>query len=89
MPSIIRAKRDESTDSVIKRFKKRMMIDNILTWVKEKEFYKKPSILKKEHNKEIDRRKYRERMERQSLSKKFKKFKKVKPAKMLKPRRFE
>ncbi len=86
MASIVRAKRDESTDSVIKRFKRRMMIDNILTLVKEKEFYKKPSVLKKEHNKEIDRRKYRERMERQSLSKKFKK---AKPAKVVRPKRFE
>lgn len=77
MPSIVRAKRDESTDSVIKRFKKRMMIDNILTLVKEKEFYKKPALLRKDHNKEIERRKYRERMERQKSSKKsFKKAKK-------------
>ncbi|MBI5151015.1 MAG: 30S ribosomal protein S21 [Candidatus Pacebacteria bacterium] len=77
MPSIVRAKRDESTDSVIKRFKKRMMIDNILTLVKEKEFYKKPALLRKDHNKEIERRKYRERMERQKSSKKsFKKSKK-------------
>lgn len=70
MPSIVRAKRDESTDSVIKRFKRRMMIDNILTLVKEKEFYKKPALKRKDHNKEIERRKYRERMERQKSSKK-------------------
>lgn len=73
MPSIVRAKRDESTDSVIKRFKKRMMIDNILTLVKDKEFYKKPALKRKEHNKEIERRKYREKMERAKLSKKSKK----------------
>ena len=69
MASIVHAKRDESTDSVIKRFKKRMMIDNILTLIKDKEFYKKPSILRKEHNKELERRKYREKMERNKSSK--------------------
>lgn len=70
MPSIVRAKRDESTDSVIKRFKRRMMIDNILTLVKDKEFYKKPALLRKEHKKELERRKYRERMERTKSAKK-------------------
>ncbi|HKY74063.1 MAG TPA: 30S ribosomal protein S21 [Patescibacteria group bacterium] len=69
MPSIVRAKRDESTDSVIKRFKRRMMIDNILTLVKDKEFYKKPALLRKEHKKELDRRKYREKMERTKSAK--------------------
>jgi small subunit ribosomal protein S21 len=87
MPSVVRAKRDESTDSVIKRFKKRMMIDNILALVKEKEFYKKPALIKKEHNKELERRKYREKMERRSLNKKFKN-KAAKPTKSMRPKKF-
>jgi small subunit ribosomal protein S21 len=70
VPSVVKAKRDESTDSIIRRFKKRMMIDNILALVKEKEFYKKPALLRKEHNKEIDRRKYRENMEKLRSSRK-------------------
>ena len=79
MASIVHAKRDESTDSVIKRFKKRMMIYNILTLIKDKEFYKKPSILRKEHNKELERRKYREKMERNKSSKTANKKPKIKP----------
>jgi|GEM_PF-479424 len=78
MASIVRAKRDESTDSVIKRFKKRAMIDNILTLIKDKEFYKKPALLRKEHNKEIERRKYREKMERTKSSKTMNKKPKIK-----------
>ena len=78
MASIVRAKRDESTDSVIKRFKKRSMIDNILTLIKDKEFYKKPALLRKEHNKEIERRKYREKMERTKSSKTMNKKPKIK-----------
>lgn len=62
MATIVKAKRDESTDNVIKRFKKRVMIDNTLTLVREKEFYKKPALKRKEQKKEIERKKYRDRM---------------------------
>ncbi len=62
MATIVKAKRDESTDNVIKRFKRRVVIDNTLTLIRDKEFYKKPALKRKEHKKEIERKKYRDRM---------------------------
>jgi len=62
MATIIRGKKDESTDSVIRRFKKRALTDNTLTLLKKKEFYLKPALLRKEHAKDIERRKYRDVM---------------------------
>ena len=60
MATIVRAKRDESTESVIRRFKRRVVIDNTLPLLREKEFYKKPALKRKEHKKELERRKYRD-----------------------------
>lgn len=62
MATIVKGKKDESTDSVIRRFKKRALTDNTLTLLKKKEFYLKPALLRKEHSKEIERRKYRDVM---------------------------
>lgn len=56
MAIIVRAKHDESTDSVIKRFKKRIISDNVLQLVKRKEFYMKPALLKKEAKKDLAKR---------------------------------
>lgn len=61
MPTIVKAKKDENTDSVIRRFKKRVLIDNILALVQKKEFYFKPALLKKERMKELKKRLVRER----------------------------
>lgn len=58
---IVRAKHDESTDSVIKRFKKRIISDNLLQLVKRKEFHMKPALLKKEARKELAKKLDRER----------------------------
>ena len=48
MPTVVKAKPDESTDSVIRRFKKKVFSDDILTELKKREFYRKPSLDKKE-----------------------------------------
>jgi ribosomal protein S21 len=61
MPTIVKAKKDENTDSVIRRFKKRVLIDDILTLVQKKEFYFKPALLRKEAKKELKKRLVRER----------------------------
>lgn len=61
MPTIVRAKRDEPTDSVIRRFKKRILIDDVLNLVKKKEFYLKPALLRKEAKKELSKKLARER----------------------------
>lgn len=61
MPTIVKAKKDETTDSVIRRFKKRILIDDIINLVKRKEFYIKPALMRKEAKKELAKRLNRER----------------------------
>jgi len=58
--TIIRAKKDESNDSVIRRFKKQVLVDQVLTLIKKRDFYIKPSEEKKEKKKEMERMRRRE-----------------------------
>jgi len=48
MPTVVRAKPGETVDTMIKKFKKKVLAEEILTTLKEKEFYKKPSVIRKE-----------------------------------------
>lgn len=57
MPVVVRAKKDDSNDDVIRRFKKQVVQDQLLTEVRKREYYKKPSRLKQEKRKEIEHRK--------------------------------
>lgn len=59
MATIIRAKSGESTDSIIRRFKKQVLEDQILVILQEKRFYKRPSVIKKEKKAELERRRKR------------------------------
>lgn len=70
MPIIVKAKKDESADGVIRRFKKKVMNEDVIEEVRKREFHKSPSVLRKERNNEIKRKKYSERMQRLSASKK-------------------
>lgn len=56
MSTIIKAKPDESADSVIRRFKKQVLNDDILGELKKREFYRKPSLERKEKMAEIKRK---------------------------------
>lgn len=56
MAIIVKAQPGESTDQVIKKFKKLVLSEQLLTQLKEKEFYKKPAIRKKEKLSELKRR---------------------------------
>ncbi len=48
MVIVVKADPGDTTSQVIRKFKKIVQQDQILTEIKEKEFYKKPSVLKKE-----------------------------------------
>lgn len=61
MSPIVKAKDYESTDSVIRRFKKKVLESEILTEVKKREYYKKPSVERKERKKELERLRRRRR----------------------------
>jgi len=62
MTTVVKAKPEESADSVIRRFKKKVFFDDILTELKKREYHRKPSVDKKEKLAEIKRkRKYRKK----------------------------
>lgn len=61
MATIIRAKPGEEVHSIIRRFKKQVLQDQILSILQEKRFHKKPSDIKKEKKAEMERKKRRER----------------------------
>lgn len=56
MTIAVKAKKDETVDSVIRRFKKKVQNDQLLTELRKREFYKKPSVLKKEKLSEFKRK---------------------------------
>lgn len=70
MPIVVKAKKDESPDGVIRRFKKKVMNENVIEEVREREFHKSPAVRRKERFNEIRRKKYTERMQRLNASKK-------------------
>ncbi len=59
MATVVKAKQDERADSIIRRFKKKVLESQILTELKKREFYKKPSEKRKEKRKELERRRRR------------------------------
>ncbi len=59
MTIIVRAKPNESADQVIRKFKKKVQQAQLLTNIRDREFYKKPSVVKKEKLAELRRRKKR------------------------------
>ncbi len=61
MATVVKAKPDEQADSIIRRFKKKVLESQILTELRKREYYKKPSEEKKERKKELERRKHRPR----------------------------
>lgn len=62
MTTVVKAKPDETADSLIRRFKKKVMQYRILLEVKRREFYIKPSEERKEKKNELERKKKRERL---------------------------
>jgi len=58
MPTVVRKRPGQSEDKLIADFRKKILQDEVLVELKEKEFHKKPSILKQERIKERRKRKY-------------------------------
>lgn len=57
--TVVRKKPGESDDRLIAKFRKKVQAEQLLTEIKEREFYKKPSVKKKEKLAESRRRKKR------------------------------
>ncbi len=72
MPVVVKAKKDESTDSLVRKFKKKVLIENIVDEARKRQFHVSPSLVRKEQKNEIRRKKYVDRMKRIASSKKGK-----------------
>jgi len=57
MATVVRKAPGESDESLIAKFRRRVLADNILQELKEKEFYKPPSLKRKERMAALKRRK--------------------------------
>jgi len=55
----VKAKPGDSTDQMIRKFKKKVLYSQLLTQLKDKQYHKKPSVLKKEKQSEFKRRQKR------------------------------
>ncbi len=60
MAIVVKAGPQDTNDQVIRKFKKKVMVDQILTTIKEREYFKKPSVKKQERLKELDRKRRRQ-----------------------------
>lgn len=56
---IVRKKKGETKDNMFRKFTKIFIEENIVDEVRNKLFYKKPSIVRKEKEKERSQRKYK------------------------------
>ena len=70
MPIVVKAKKDESTDAIVRRFKKKVLVEDVIGEARKREFHKSPAVLRKERNNEIRRKKYVDRMQRLAQSRK-------------------
>lgn len=59
MAIIVKAGPGDTSDQLIRKFKKKIQQEQILTELREKEFYKKPSLIRKEKLSELKRKKKR------------------------------
>lgn len=65
----VKAAPGDSSDSVIRKFTKKVIMEGLLLEFKKREFYQKPAEVRKEHNKEIQRRQKARRRARSRVSK--------------------
>jgi ribosomal protein S21 len=59
MALVVKAGKQDSNDQVIKKFKKKVLQEDIVTKIRERQFHKKPSLIKKEKMTEYRKRKKR------------------------------
>ena len=56
--TVVKAGPGDTTDSLIRKFSKKVLSDGILQDLRKREFYQKPSQKRKEEKKERERKKY-------------------------------
>ncbi|MBI4091453.1 30S ribosomal protein S21 [candidate division WWE3 bacterium] len=60
----VKVRHDETLEQALRRFQREVQKEGILQEVKKREFYEKPSLVKKKRNEERARRIYNENMGR-------------------------
>lgn len=70
MPIVVKAKKDESADSLVRKFKRRVLTEDVIGEVRKRVTHMTPSMKKKERKNEVRRKKYVDRMQRMALRKK-------------------
>lgn len=65
----VKAQPGDTSDSVIRKFTKKVIAEGLLLEFKKKEFYQKPAEVRKEQKKEIQRRQRARRRARARVSK--------------------
>lgn len=53
---VVKAGPGDTSDSLIKKFSKKVLQEGLLTEMKKREFYQKPALVRKEKKKELKRR---------------------------------
>ncbi|MEK7154601.1 MAG: hypothetical protein AAB697_00565 [Patescibacteria group bacterium] len=61
MPTVVRKRPGQSDDKLIADFRKKVLNDEVLIELKQREFYKKPSVVKQERIKERRANRYAKR----------------------------
>lgn len=56
MPTVVRKKPGQSDDRLIADFRKKVLADEVIQEIKDREFYKKPSLIRQEKIKERRRK---------------------------------
>jgi len=54
--TIVRAKEGESVDVLIRRFNKKVQLDGVLTELRKREYYEKPSVQRKKAKAVLERK---------------------------------
>ena len=62
MATVVRKKAGESEERLIAKFRKKIQAEQFLTEIKDREYYKKPSVKKKERLAELRRGRRKRRM---------------------------
>ena len=68
MPIIVKSQKGDDNNNLIKKFKKLLQFDDVVTYVRDHRYHKPPAVLKKEGKKELERKlKAERRMQRRRL----------------------
>lgn len=68
MPVTVKAKGNDSADAMIRKFKRKVLSEDILGEARKREFHQTKAMLKKERKNEVKRKKFSERKQREALN---------------------